>query len=68
MRSRCARARSPLSRERYQGGRDSYLVALDSQRIHYGAQQGLIVIRLAEQRNRVELYRALGGGWKETSE
>ena len=57
-----------LSRERYQGGRDSYLVALDSQRIHYGAQQGLIVIRLAEQRNRVELYRALGGGWKETSE
>lgn len=57
-----------LSRERYQVGRDSYLVALDSQRIHYGAQQGLIVIRLAEQRNRVELYRVLGGGWKETSE
>jgi multidrug efflux system outer membrane protein len=57
-----------LSRERYQGGRDSYLVTLDSQRIHYGAQQGLIVIRLAEQRNRVELYRVLGGGWKERSE
>ncbi|HEV8239014.1 MAG TPA: efflux transporter outer membrane subunit [Thermoanaerobaculia bacterium] len=57
-----------LSRERYQAGRDSYLVALDSQRIHYGAQQGLIVIRLAEQRNRVELYRVLGGGWKERTE
>lgn len=57
-----------LSRERYQAGRDSYLVSLDSQRIHYGAQQGLIVIRLAEQRNRVELYRVLGGGWKDKSE
>ncbi len=57
-----------LSRERYQAGRDSYLVALDSQRIRYAAQQGLIVIRLAEQRNRVELYRVLGGGWKERSE
>jgi len=57
-----------LSRERYQAGRDSYLVALDSQRIHYAAHQGLIVIRLAEQRNRVELYRVLGGGWKERSE
>ncbi len=57
-----------LSRARFDSGRDSYLVALDSQRIHYGAQQGLIVTRLAEERNRVALYRVLGGGWKESSE
>jgi multidrug efflux system outer membrane protein len=55
-----------LSRARFESGRDSYLVTLDSQRVHYGAQQGLIVIRLAEERNRVALYRVLGGGWEET--
>ena len=41
---------------------------LDSQRAFYGAQQWLIVTRLAEQANRVELYRALGGGWQEDAE
>jgi len=54
-----------LSRERYEAGRDSYLSALIAQRASYGAQQGLIGVRLAEARNRVDLYRALGGGWKE---
>lgn len=57
-----------LSRARHESGRDSYLVALDSQRISYGSQQGLIVLRLAEQLNRIALYRALGGGWQERSE
>jgi multidrug efflux system outer membrane protein len=54
-----------LSQQRFRGGRDSYLVVLDSQRRHYAAQQALIEVRLAEQVNRVTLYKALGGGWKE---
>lgn len=54
-----------LSRARYEGGRDSFLVLLDAQRTLYAAQQALVTTRLAEQANRVTLYKALGGGWKE---
>lgn len=54
-----------LSRARYEAGRDSYLVLLDAQRTLYSAQQTLITTRLAEQANRVTLYRVLGGGWNE---
>lgn len=54
-----------LSRARYEGGRDSYLVLLDSQRTLYQAQQSLIATQLAEQVNRVALYKVLGGGWHE---
>lgn len=56
-----------LSRARYEGGRDSYFVLLDSQRTLYGAQQSLIATRLAEQANRVALYKVLGGGWREAT-
>jgi multidrug efflux system outer membrane protein len=56
-----------LSTQRYKAGRDSYLTVLDSQRSNYAAQQGLIATRLAEQNNRVSLYGALGGGWREHS-
>jgi len=56
-----------LSRERYKAGRDSYLDVLDSQRSYYAAQQGLIATELAQQDNRVSLYKALGGGWRENS-
>ena len=54
-----------LARSRYNAGRDSYLVVLESQRTLYLAQQALIVTRLSEQANRVTLYKALGGGWLE---
>jgi len=54
-----------LSQQRYKVGRDSYLDVLVSQRSDYAAQQGLIATRLAEQNNRVSLYEALGGGWRE---
>ena len=57
-----------LSQQRYKAGRDSYLVVLDSQRSNYAAEQGLIATRLAEQSNRVSLYEALGGGWREHSQ
>ena len=54
-----------LALARYKAGRDSYLVLLESQRTLYLSQQTLIVTRLAEQANRVTLYKALGGGWLE---
>jgi multidrug efflux system outer membrane protein len=54
-----------ISQQRYKAGRDSFLNVLDSQRSYYAAQQGLIAVRLAEQNNRVSLYTALGGGWRE---
>lgn len=57
-----------LSTARYKAGRDSYLNQLDAQRTLYGAQQGLVSTRLAEQANRVTLYKVLGGGWNERSQ
>jgi multidrug efflux system outer membrane protein len=56
-----------LSQQRYKTGADSYLTLLDAQQRFYAAQQGLISTRLAEQGNRVLLYKALGGGWQEHS-
>lgn len=56
-----------LARQRYAAGRDSYLEVLDSQRSDYAARQTLIATELAQQDNRVTLYKALGGGWRERS-
>jgi outer membrane protein, multidrug efflux system len=52
---------------RYRKGVDSYLTVLTAQRDLFGAQQQLIQSRLARLSNLVDLYRALGGGWKETT-
>jgi multidrug efflux system outer membrane protein len=54
-----------LSRARYRAGRDNYLVLLEAQRILYVAQQTLVATQLAEQANRVTLYKVLGGGWRQ---
>ncbi|HQW10007.1 MAG TPA: TolC family protein [Steroidobacteraceae bacterium] len=62
-----AKRADELSRARYESGRDSFLVLLDAQRTLYGAQQSLIATQLAEQANRVLLYKVLGGGWNETT-
>jgi outer membrane protein, multidrug efflux system len=51
-----------LSDLRYKNGIDSYLSVLDAQRSLYGAQQGLIFVRLAIRTNLVTLYKVLGGG------
>ncbi|TAN39031.1 MAG: AdeC/AdeK/OprM family multidrug efflux complex outer membrane factor [Nitrospirae bacterium] len=51
-----------LSDARYKSGIDSYLSVLDAQRSLYGAQQGLISVRLARLINLVTLYKVLGGG------
>ncbi len=50
-----------LSSARYQHGVDSYLVVLDSQRSLYAAQHNLINLKLAQENNLVNLYKALGG-------
>ena len=50
-----------LSEARFQSGVDNYLSVLDAQRSLYGAQQNLIGLRLAEQINRVTLWKTLGG-------
>ena len=55
-----------LSKRRYEAGADSYLVLLDAQRTLYAAQQALVTTLLAQQVNRVTLYKALGGGWHES--
>ena len=54
-----------LARNRYEQGVDSYLVLLDAQRSLYTARQTVVATRLAQLANRVDLYKALGGGWKE---
>jgi multidrug efflux system outer membrane protein len=51
-----------LSETRYFKGIDSFLNVLDAQRSCYGAQQNLILIRLARLTNQVTLYKVLGGG------
>lgn len=52
-----------LSRQRYQGGVDSYLQVLDSERNLFRSELDLAVLRGQELGSVVELYRALGGGW-----
>ena len=51
-----------LAEARYNGGVDSYLSVLDAQRSLYGAQQGLVALRLARLASQVRLYAVLGGG------
>lgn len=51
-----------LSNERYTKGVDSYLPVIDAQRSLYGAQQGLVALRLVRLANQVRLYAVLGGG------
>ncbi len=53
-----------LSQARYDAGLDSFLVLLDARRTLYAARQSLLATQLAEQANRVTLYKALGGGWQ----
>ncbi|GAA5187662.1 efflux transporter outer membrane subunit [Ferrimonas gelatinilytica] len=52
-----------LSDLRFRQGVDSFFTVLDSQRGYYSAQQGLINLALVQQNNRLNLFRALGGGW-----
>ncbi len=50
-----------LSEARYRAGIDNFLATLVAQRASYSAEQQLVATRLAEARNLVDLYQALGG-------
>ncbi|WP_305798468.1 efflux transporter outer membrane subunit [Uliginosibacterium sp. TH139] len=52
--------------ELYRQGSGSYLDVLVAQRALFTAQQSLISLRLAEQSNRITLFKVLGGGSAES--
>ena len=54
-----------LSDAAFRLGSSNYLTVLTAQQNLYGAQQGLISLRLEEQTSRIALYKAFGGGWKD---
>jgi multidrug efflux system outer membrane protein len=56
-----------LAKMRFDAGVDTYLTTLDAQRTLYAARQSLISVRETQLQNLVTLYRALGGGWNETT-
>lgn len=57
-----------LSRTRYEAGYSGYLEVLDAQRSHNDAQLAVITARQARLTAAVELFKALGGGWKPGSQ
>lgn len=61
--ARAEAVRFRLAEMRYQNGISSYLELLDAQRTLFAARQAVVQIRLAQLQNRVQLYKALGGGW-----
>ena len=54
-----------LSQARYDAGLDSFVTLLDARRTAYSAQQTRLQTELAQQTNRITLYKVLGGGWHE---
>ena len=58
------RASTRLSSQRYEGGVDNYLQVLDAQRNLFQGELDLARLRQQELAAIVQLYRALGGGWK----
>jgi outer membrane protein, multidrug efflux system len=53
-----------VSLMRYRGGTSNYLDVLDSQRSLFNAELTLVQARNNEYQSLVQLYKALGGGWK----
>ena len=53
-----------VSMLRYRGGTSNYLDVLDSQRSLFSAELTLAQARNNEYQSLVQLYKALGGGWK----
>lgn len=66
-RASAAAAALRIARNRYRNGYATYLEELDAQRSSYAADQVVIQLRVALLAAHVDLYRALGGGWRSTS-
>jgi outer membrane protein TolC len=59
------RDRSRLAHLRYEGGVDTLLNALDSDRELFDAERSLTQTKRDELLSLVQLYKALGGGWQQ---
>lgn len=59
------RDRSRLAHLRYEGGVDTLLNALDSDRELFDAELNLSQTKRNELLSLVQLYKALGGGWQQ---
>ncbi|WP_370682402.1 efflux transporter outer membrane subunit [Comamonas sp. GB3 AK4-5] len=57
-----------LAHDRYEAGYASYLEELDAQRNLYAAELEVVRLHQAELDNRVQLYKALGGGWQHAAQ
>ncbi|WP_034913969.1 efflux transporter outer membrane subunit [Erwinia sp. 9145] len=53
-----------IARNRYQNGYASYLDELDAQRTLFSTQLNLVQLKNNLLQAQIDLYRALGGGWK----
>ena len=53
-----------ISQVRFKEGLDDYISSQDAQRSLYNDQQKLVSLQLDQAVNQVNLYKALGGGWK----
>lgn len=56
-----------LAELRYREGADDLLTVLDAQRTLFSAQDSLAQLRLSRLTSAVDLYKALGGGWRPES-
>src|SRR5882724_1425437 len=63
--TRSAEEATKLSNMRYKGGATSYLEVLDSDTRYFSAQLSLAQAQLRELQSLVQIYRSLGGGWKQ---
>jgi multidrug efflux system outer membrane protein len=67
-RTQANRDATQIANTRYEGGVTSYLEVLYNEQELFNAELGLAQARLNELLSVVELYRALGGGWREPGE
>jgi multidrug efflux system outer membrane protein len=56
-----------LSQQRYDAGYSSYLEVLDAQRTSNEAQLDMIATRQARLAASVDLFKAIGGGWQDST-
>lgn len=56
-----------LSEQRYEAGVDSFLQVQQAQINLFNIQQSFLQVGLESLQNRLELYKALGGGWTPTT-
>ena len=56
-----------LAYMRFRAGVDSFLTSLTTQQSLFDSQQTLVTLKEDQLRNLVTLYKALGGGWYETT-